>query len=144
MAFIIQFRRAHRTLQNELPQFERAVWEKLFRRKANPLPLKRVFVGGSKTFSERSHLTFRALDAFCLANCEMLISDMQGVGVAVLEYLKRREYVNVRVCPERKTDEAINRCDFGVAYLDGFTRDTAKYIENLLSIGIPCYVQKFE
>ena len=131
-------------LQNELPQFEKAVGEKLFKKIDNLIPLKKIFVIGANSFFARNHYRFRLLDSFCLANCEMLVSDTQGVGVAVREYLQRREYANVRVCPERKTDEAINRCDFGVAYLDGFTRNTAQDIEKLLSIGKPCYVQMFE
>lgn len=131
-------------LKNELPQFERELEEKLFRRMDNPIPLKKVFVDGTQALFDCSYWTFKALDAFCLANCEMIVSNAQGVGVAAREYLQRREYFNVKVLPEQKMEEEINRCDFGVICLKGYTHNEAQKIEKFLSQGKPCYVQMVE
>lgn len=131
-------------LRGELPQFEKAFGEKFFRRIDNPIPLKKVFVGGSRALFDCGYGTFRTLDAFCLANCEIIVSNAQGVDVAVREYLKHREYFNVRVCTEQKMAEEISRCDFGVIYLKGYTHSALQNIENLLSQGKPCYVQIVE
>lgn len=131
-------------LQNELPQFEKTVGEKLFKKKDNPIPLKKIFLDGSQTFSICGNWMFRTVDSFCLANCEIIVSNAQGIGGALREYLKRREYANVKAVPKQKIEEELHGCDFGVIYLKGYTHNEVQNIENLLSQGKPCYVQMVE
>ncbi len=131
-------------LRGELPQFEKTVGEKLFKKIENPIPLKKVFVDGSQTFSVCGNWTFRVVDSFCLANCGIVVSDAQGISGALREYLKRREYVNVKAVPKQKIEEELTRCDLGVIYLKGYTQNEVQEIEKLLSQGKPCYVQMIE
>lgn len=131
-------------LQNELPQFEKTVGEKFFKKKESLIPLKKIFVDGSQTFSVCGNWMFRTVDSFCLANCEIIVSNAQGIGGAIREYLKRREYVNVKAFPKQKIEEELTRCDLGVIYLKGYTNNEVQEIEKLLSQGKPCYVQVIE
>ena len=131
-------------LQNKLPQFEKTVGEKFFKKKESPIPLKKIFVDGSQTFSVCGNWTFRTLDSFCLANCEIIVSNAQGIGGAVLAHLKRREYVNVKAVPKQKIEEELTRCDLGVIYLKGYTNNEVQEIEKLLSQGKPCNLQMVE
>ena len=131
-------------LRCELPQFEKMVGEKLFKKKDNPIPLKKIFVDGSQTFSVCGNWMLRTVDSFCLANCGIIVSDAQGIGGAIREYLKRREYVNVKAVPKQKIEEELTRCDLGVIYLKGYTNNELQKIEKLLSQGKPCYVQMIE